>query len=140
MILHLVRRYFSEVSTVGTLYVDGEFCCWTLEDRTREGPKVPGETAIPEGTYKVVITPSVRFKRDLPLLQEVPGFSGIRIHPGNTAEDTEGCILVGQYHEIGSDAVGRSRLAFDALFAKLRQAVNIEITIDKGLGNGQGVA
>ncbi len=132
MILHLVRRDFTEISTIGTLYVDGVFECWTLEDRAREGPKVYGKTAIPEGTYKVIITPSARFKRDLPLLMDVPGFTGVRIHPGNTAADTEGCILVGQEYKIGSDFIGKSRIAFDALFARLKEAPRIEITIDKG--------
>ena len=135
MILHLVRRYFSAISTVGTLYVDGNFECWTLEDRTREGPKVQGETAIPGGTYKVIVDFSNRFQRMMPHLLDVPGFTGIRIHSGNTAADTEGCILVGQYHEIGSDIIGRSKLAFDALFPKLQAAIDagdqIQVSIYK---------
>jgi hypothetical protein len=131
VILRLVRRWFTEISTIGELYVDGERECFTLEDRVREGPKVPGKTAIPEGTYAVIITQSARFKRELPLLLEVPGFTGIRIHPGNTAENTEGCILVGQTR--GADWIGRSRAAFDPLFAKLQTGLqarmNIGITI-----------
>lgn len=127
MLLQLVRKWFSEDSTIGELFMDGIPECFTLEDRVHAGPKIHGKTAIPEGTYSVIITPSVRFNRDLPLLQEVPGFEGIRIHSGNTSEDTEGCILVGQSH--GKDWIGQSRAAFDVLFAKLRTATSISITI-----------
>jgi hypothetical protein len=131
MILHLWRRWFTEDSTVGALYLDGDFECFTLEDVVRTGSKIPGKTAIPEGTYSVTITPSVRFKRDMPLINDVPGFSGIRIHPGNTATDTEGCILVGQTR--GDNWIGRSRPAFDLLFAKLqvglKARMHIEISI-----------
>lgn len=113
--------------TIGALSIDGDFECWIVEDRVREVAgqpvstwKVPGQTAIPRGTYKVTITPSNRFKRDLPLLLNVPGFDGIRIHPGNTAADTEGCLLPGQ--DRLAKSVGRSRAAFDALFIKLKDA------------------
>ena len=77
------------------MYLDGRFGVLHLEDVVRQGEKVPGQTAIPEGIYTVQITFSNRFKRDLPLLLNVPNFEGIRIHPGNTDADTEGCILVG---------------------------------------------
>lgn len=114
--------------TIGSLSVDGEWECWTCEDAVREVPgqgvwqwKVPGKTAIPRGTYDVTITTSARFGRDLPLLIGVPGFDGIRIHPGNTAADTEGCLLPGA-DRLGK-SVGRSRVAFDALFTKIREAL-----------------
>ena len=122
MILNLIRRWFSEQSTIGELFVGEDFECFTLEDVIRDGPKVPGQTAIPEGIYHIEITPSHRFKRDLPLLLNVPNFSGIRIHPGNTDEDTEGCILVGQI--AGQDIIWQSRAAFDALFKKIKAALD----------------
>lgn len=127
MILHLVRKWFTEVSTIGELFVDGQWECYTLEDAVREGPKIPGKTAIPEGTYGVIITPSVRFKKDMPLICDVPEFSGVRIHSGNTSEDTEGCILVGQTR--GEDCIGRSRMAFDLLFAKMKVGIGARMSI-----------
>ena len=111
------RNQFSPVSTIGDMYVDGVWECYTLEDVVRSGPKVFGQTAIPEGAYEVRITFSNRFKRDLPLLLGVAGFEGIRIHPGNTAENTEGCILVGRNKT--KDFIGNSRDAFDNLYAKM---------------------
>jgi len=132
MNLRLVRRWFTDDSTIGELSIDGEDQCYILEDTVHDGPKIPGRTAIPEGTYRIVITYSPRFHRKLPLLVDVPCFEGIRIHPGNTSADTEGCLLPGQTR--GVDWVGRSRIAFDSLFAKLKDAqsrgeiISIEIT------------
>lgn len=82
--------------------------------------KVPGQTAIPEGRYPVVITKSPKFQKWLPLLLSVPGFSGIRIHSGNTAMDTEGCILVGKNTEVGR--VNNSRAWLQRLIGKLTEA------------------
>lgn len=121
MRLLLDRTQYEKDATVGEIYVDGVFECFSLEDQVRAGEKVRGQTAIPTGTYEVMITMSPRFKRRLPLLVNVPGFDGIRIHPGNTHEDTEGCLLVGERvirHE-GMPFLTRSRAAFDLLFAKL---------------------
>lgn len=118
----------------GVLYVDGKRFCETLEDVCREVAgadvsawKIHGRTAIPRGSYRVEITWSPRFKRRLPLLVDVPGFAGIRIHPGNGAADTEGCILVGAVR--GGNFVGNSRVAFEQLFAVLDAADAIEIEV-----------
>lgn len=121
MELILKRTECGKVCTIGELLIDGVHECWTLEDVVRaDGVKVFGETAIPAGTYTIDITYSPRFKRDLPLLIGVQGFVGIRIHPGNTASDTEGCILVGQGR--GQNCILSSRAAFDSLFPKLQAA------------------
>ena len=84
--------------TIGRMMVNGKYLCDTMEptwrDLSKEG-KIWGQTAIPEGTYQVYITKSRKFYRWLPLLWQVPGFEGIRIHAGNYPEDTQGCILVG---------------------------------------------
>lgn len=119
MILLLKRSKSTEHSTSGVLTVNSAFECYTLEDVVR-AEKIPGETAIPAGKYRIVITYSNRFKRDLPLLVDVPGFEGVRIHPGNTDQDTEGCILVGTSQ--GPDRVNQSQLAFTHLWGQLLQA------------------
>lgn len=121
MLLTLERLQLDPDVTIGSLSIDGTWECWICEDAVRDGlPKIPGQTAIPYGRYPIAITHSQRFQRDLPLLEYVPNFSGVRIHPGNTAADTEGCLLPGA--DRLAKSVGRSRLAFDALFAKLRMA------------------
>ena len=109
MNLRLVRRWFTDESTIGELDVDGSFLCYILED--------PIAQAIPGGTYRVQITYSPRFHRMLPLIEDVPGREGIRIHPGNTAADTTGCLLPGM--ERGENIVRRSREAFALLFESL---------------------
>ena len=136
MNLRLVREPTISESTLGVLFVDGCFHCFTLEDAIREVAgqpvstwKVPKQTAIPVGRYCVTVTPSVRFERPLPLLVDVPGFSGVRIHHGNTAADTEGCILVGADREVGR--VLQSRVAFERLFDQIKVATgDIWITVD----------
>lgn len=124
MYLRLVREPSINGTTHGVLFLDGHFECFCLEDMIREVSgqpmatwKVSGQTAIPSGRYRIIITPSRRFERPLPLLLDVPGFTGIRIHPGNTVADTAGCLLVGMDRRAGQ--VLRSRVAFEALFAKL---------------------
>jgi hypothetical protein len=122
MELLLIRDQCGEQCTEGQLSVDGAFECFVLEDVVRgAGEKIPGDTAIPAGRYQVIINHSNRFKRDLPLLLNVPNFEGVRIHPGNTAADTEGCILVGRKRVPG--AIQESRLAFEPLFAKIEGAI-----------------
>lgn len=126
MNLWLDRREYDEKTTLGDLYVNGVWECVTLEDKVRDGPKVYGETAIPEGKFEVRITWSPRFKRHLPLLIDVPGFDGIRIHPGNTHQDTQGCILVGENYKLveGFPFLLHSVKAFDRLYTKLETAKN----------------
>jgi hypothetical protein len=138
MKLLLKRIYFAPTYTIGKLSIDGVQFCDVLEDTNRDKnhdgdltdpgeTKVFGETCIPFGTYDVTITMSQRFKRELPLLLNVPGFDGIRIHPGNTAVDTHGCLLVGI-----NDAKGRvsqSKATFDKLFPLLEKATKIQIEI-----------
>ena len=100
MKLRLVRRFKGKTYTIGSLSVNGEKFCDTLEDRVRDlaggESKVPGETAIPEGRYKVIVNRSPKFGRDLPRLLDVPQFEGVLIHRGNTDKDSSGCILVGE--------------------------------------------
>jgi hypothetical protein len=120
------RLHKTDTSTIGELSIDGLFECYTLEDVERS-VKIKNETAIPKGTYKVIINQSNRFKRLLPLLIDVPGFEGVRIHSGNSNHDTEGCILVGRTRS--KDFIGQSRKAFEKLFKKMQAAKNITITI-----------
>ncbi|MCY1059483.1 DUF5675 family protein [Nannocystis sp. SCPEA4] len=129
MELKLVRSVFTSESTIGKLYVDGKYQCHTLEDMVREGPKVMHKTAIPAGRYRVRIGYSPRFKKKMPRVEDVPGFSGILIHVGNDAGDSSGCILVGQ--TASRNFIGGSRLAFNALFKKLEAAAGpIWLSID----------
>ena len=126
-----VRTTYTDKSTISKVYVEGEFECCFLEDPVRDGLKVYGETAIPEGRYEIVVTYSNRFKRKLPLLLNVPNYVGVRIHPGNTPGETEGCLLPGT--SAGVDSVSGSKVAFDNLFNKINNAdekVFIEITHD----------
>ena len=126
MIIAIKRLYKSENSTIGEMTVDGKWECYTLEDKERE-VKIKSETAIPKGTYKVIINKSNRFKKLLPLLLNVPNFEGVRIHPGNSNHDTEGCILVGRTRS--KDFIGQSRKAFESLFAKMKLAKEITLII-----------
>ena len=126
--LRVERNECSAACTIGELSIDGAFECYVLEDTVREKEgepveawKVKGETAIPRGTYPVVITQSERFQRPLPLVQNVPGFTGVRIHPGNTSEDTEGCLLVGRGRT--AKTVTESKAAFNQLYGKIQQGL-----------------
>lgn len=121
MILKLIRTAKNPTETIGELYVDNVFECYTLEDVVRnEDNKVAGDTAIPFGVYNISITYSPRFGRYLPLLLNVPNFTGVRIHTGNTHNDTEGCILVGTTK--GVHSIVDSRKAFNKLYPKMLYA------------------
>ena len=123
MDLRVKRLEFSDDSTIGELSVDGQFECYTLEDKVGL-VKIKGKTAIPAGQYEVVINFSQRFQKPLPLLLNVPNFEGVRIHPGNIPANTEGCILVGDTK--GVDFVGQSRVAFHRLFEKMKAAAETQ--------------
>ena len=125
MQLLLIRDSFNVDFTIGKLYVDDRFFCDVLEDAVRK-EKIKGKTAIPAGAYKVILTKSVRFKKILPLLLDVPNYEGVRIHSGNTHEDTEGCLLVGT--RTGT-SVKDSRIAMGKLMALLEKAKEISIVI-----------
>lgn len=118
MDIEIKRIYKGAEYTIGRLSIDGKYFCDTLEDTVRApGVKVRGKTAVPAGRYRVVLAESPRFKRILPLLVDVPNFEGVRIHPGNTAKDTEGCLLVG-FNQVKGKVVA-SRATFQKLFEKL---------------------
>lgn len=132
MNLKILRKEFTPASTIGDLYVDSHFFCFTLEDVAREtGVKIPGKTAIPPGQYEVVIDFSNRFQKNMPHILNVPMFDGIRIHAGNTAADTEGCPLLGMTKD--KDFVGKSKLAFEAFMPRLSEGLRtgkVFITIE----------
>ena len=127
--------------TIGKLYINDKYFCDTLEDTDRGltqymteqqigSKKVYGETAIPTGTYRIIISYSNKFKKQMPLLLNVPGFAGIRIHSGNTEKDSLGCILVGKNKAVGK--VLESRDTYSKLFSILQEAnkkETIKITI-----------
>ncbi len=137
--LKLVRDPSANGCTIGRLSIGGEHQCFTCEDVVRPaGQKVGGQTAIPAGRYQIIVNRSERFSKlaghevKLPLLLKVPNFEGVRIHTGNTAAHTEGCILPGLVRR--PDGVGQSALAFEPLFARIQAALDageevwIEIT------------
>ena len=109
MKLLLTRVFFLPDRTIGRLFIDNTYFCDTLEDKNRDinhngkfdngESKVYGETCIPFGEYEVKVTYSPKFKRELPILLDVPYFEGIRIHRGNYIKDTLGCILVGDINK-----------------------------------------
>lgn len=116
MRIEVRRSWYTSRSTVGELYLNGQFFCYTLEPPKRDvKPR-----AIPVGTYDLSLRFSERFSRLMPHVESVPGFGGILIHWGNYPKDTEGCLLVGSTHE--TDFVGNSRSSFDRLWAELQEA------------------
>jgi hypothetical protein len=140
MTIRVIREPSIEGATLSVWFVNGHFECFGLEDQIREQQgqpvenwKVAGRSAIPSGAYQVTITDSVRFKRRLPLLLAVPGFEGVRIHPGNTIHDTEGCLLPGRLR--AANRVGESRLAFERLFKRLELAAAIADPIELRIEN-----
>ena len=140
MKLELVRIANRPTYCIGKLYIDGVWFCDTIEDTDRGlddsmsvdeilKKKIKGETAIPTGIYKIEITYSQKYKRMMPLILGVKGYSGIRIHSGNTSKDTEGCLLVGKNTKVGM--VTDSRNTYQRLFARLQNAKDILIEIKR---------
>lgn len=128
MLLSLRREPSANGWTLGRLHVDGRFDCYTCEDVVREpGVKVPGQTAIPPGRYRVIVSVSPRFSKlagrevRTPRLVGVQDFEGILIHPGNTAAHTEGCILPGIGHN--AQGVTDSQRAYDRLLQQINAAL-----------------
>jgi len=137
MHLELHRRSLGPKATLGQLYIDGILECLTLEDVVRDlkedgSGKIQGETAIPAGTYKVTIDFSQRFQKKMLHILEVPFFTGIRIHSGNTDQNTEGCVLVGN-EKINDDFIHGGSHALPILQGKIQEALDrgeeVDITI-----------
>lgn len=124
MELKILRKNNTRDYCEGRLYIDGTYTCDTLEDTMRVirnfRDKIVGRTAIPCGRYPVTWTRSPRFKRYLPEIKETPWFQGIRIHAGNSAEDTRGCILVGRKHHDGY--LTASKATLEALCMRISSA------------------
>lgn len=128
--------------TIGKLYIDGKYVCDTCEDKDRgltdnmtveeiKAKKVYGQTAIPTGTYTVSYTMSNKFKKMMPLINDVKGFEGIRIHSGNTAADSLGCILLGENKAVGKVLNSRATCAkvYPLIEAASKKGEGITITI-----------
>lgn len=132
MKLTLKRIALKDKYTIGHLYIDDKYFCDTVEDKVRDlskEKKVYGETAIPYGTYEVKWTYSNKFKKYMPLLVNVPQFEGIRIHSGNTAADSLGCIIVGQNKEVGK--VLNSRATVSKLYSIIEKGCKAgKVTIE----------
>lgn len=135
MELLLKRIAKRDTYTIGKLYIDGKYACDTLEDKDRglkqdmpleeiKKIKVFGETAIPTGKYQVAFTYSPKYKRVMPLLLDVPGYQGIRIHSGNTQADTQGCLLLGENKVVGK--VINSKATCNRIFPILKDACSRE--------------
>jgi len=143
--LKLIRKIFTTNSTIGELYVDGVFQCYTLEDVARVvGVKIKSETCIPAGNYTVKITHSNRYNKLMPLVYDNPKltveeagttWSGIRIHPGNTDADTAGCILPGKSKAV--DMVTESKSAFEAFYNYLFTQIGTTKTAELEIINQQ---
>lgn len=106
-------------TTLGELKISDKFSCFTCEDQERE-VKIQDKTAIPKGRYKVILSMSQRFKKELPELLNVPGFTGIRIHSGNSKVDTSGCLLLGYIKNSQLGKIGDSKRAVNDLIAILK--------------------
>ena len=148
MILSLIRSSSNGNFTPGRLNVDGSFFCYTLEDVVREIKgqhvdlwKVDGKTAIPSTDYTghpyvVTLETSGRFGPDTMTVNCVPGFKYIRIHPGNTDKDTEGCLLLGTALDEHGIVGGTSRPAVESLKTLVKQAQAMQEAVFLYVTNG----
>lgn len=138
MELLLDRKYKKTDYTIGNLYIEGVLFCQAVEDKDRglrqdmklseiQKLKVYGKTAIPTGRYKIILSYSPKFKKTLPEIKDVPGYSGIRIHSGVNADDSLGCLILGENKIKGG--VVNSRITVEKLMARLRGQKDIWITI-----------
>jgi hypothetical protein len=126
MELKLVRSVFTDTATMGRLFINDVFFAFSLEDKERDlkgncSKKVQNKTCIDFGRFEVALTFSNHFKKLLPLLMKVPCFEGIRIHGGNTAEDSEGCILIGAESNM-KDHIGNCAVKLAELVEILKKA------------------
>ena len=130
MEIKLIRESFGDTFTEGKLLIDDVFECYTVEDTDRKMEedltrKVNGKTAIPRGRYELVLSMSNRFKKVLPEILNVPGFTGIRVHSGNSSADTEGCIILGSVNDkLNDDWIGGSKIALTQFMTKLKTAID----------------
>ena len=132
MKLTLQRGQSSDISTIGKLFIDADYQCDTLELPVME-TCLPGRCAIPAGTYEIVIEYSYHFQRYNCRLLNVPGFQGIELHTGNSARDTEGCILLGTTGK-QPDWIFDSDIAYIAVMQKIRDYIFSDV-----LGNYQPI-
>ena len=143
MELKLIRKYRKTDYTIGILYINNEYFCEILEDIDRglkdsmsleeiKKIKIKDQTCIPYGKYQILMTYSPKYKKIMPLINNVKGFEGIRIHSGNTNKDTSGCLLPG-FNKIKGQVIN-SRETFNKLYSLIQTAINnkenvtIEIT------------
>lgn len=133
LVIDCFRKIFTDKSTISQAVIDGKSICYFLEDKDRgltsdmsadqiKELKVYGETAIPYGVYEIQITYSPRFKKELPVLINVPGYEGIRIHTGNKADDSHGCLL--PCMTISLDYGAQSTIAYNKVFGIIKEALN----------------
>lgn len=139
MKLTLKRIALRPTYTIGKLYIDDVYFCDTIEDTVRDlnkngkfdngEKKIYFKTAIPYGTYEIKWTYSPRFKKYTPQLMNVPSFEGIRIHAGNTSDDTEGCLILGENKQVGK--VLNSRATINKFYPIIKKACsNGKVTIE----------
>ena len=143
MELKLIRKYRKTDYTIGILYVNNKYFCEILEDIDRglkdsmsleeiKKIKIKDQTCIPYGKYQILMTYSPKYKKIMPLVNNVKGFEGIRIHSGNTNKDTSGCLLPG-FNKMKGQVIN-SRETFNKLYSLIQTAINnkenvtIEIT------------